>query len=131
MSDVTFLARNRIEESSLLRVFDRETGLLCDTAEKPSDAAVAVLMTMEHEEGCQFRISFAWPAHVQLSTTHARLAQIIADDFRTEILFESEISVCNTPAEEWVLATPGGIHACTGRISAYEITLCRFGLKTK
>ncbi|UOD28107.1 hypothetical protein INH39_21890 [Massilia violaceinigra] len=108
MNEVPFFVKRLIDQRDLLRFFERELGLSCDSILHPKDTALAFLMTIEHDEGFRHYVYLFWREGPVFDKSLAQLAQIFADEFATEILFESESSIADTSAEEWQLAVPGG-----------------------
>ncbi|NHZ42029.1 hypothetical protein [Massilia aquatica] len=108
MNEVPFFVRRQIDQRDLLRFFERELGLSCESILHQKDTALAFLMTIEHDEGFRHYVYLFWREGPVLDKSLAQLAPIFADEFATEILFESESSIADTSAEEWLLAVPGG-----------------------
>lgn len=112
MKEVSIFTRRQIDERDLLRVFERELDLSCESLAYPKEPSVAFLMTSEYEHGFPFSAYFFWREGPVFDKSLAQLAQIFADEFDTDVLFESETSIVGVVGEpwveEWLLAVPGG-----------------------
>jgi len=106
MGDLNFFLRNAASEERLLELFERETGLACESMDHLKEQAVALLTSTSYDEGFRFGISLCWPQHLGTAKTLVQLAKALAADLKEEVLFESERSVSDSAAEEWLLVSP-------------------------
>lgn len=75
-------------------------------------------MLIEYSEGFRLGISLTWRPSSDVVLRIGELAQCLANEFQSEVLFEAEDSISDTGQERWLLATPGQKELRAVRIEA-------------
>lgn len=115
---LTLYTRRELPTARLIEVLSRETGLPCCNGTYPDPSAVAVLLTATNATGLLHVVNLVWPPGADSAAPTARVAQAIADDFDTDVLFEADDPATDGVDGPWLLAVAKG-----GRPRAVSVRL--------
>lgn len=107
-NDIILFLRAAVAEEALIDAVARLTGMACASENAPDPAAPALFIALDYQEGFLSGFSLSWPASHEASIGVAALAQGLADQFGTDVLFDAEDTLPDLNGETWRLVVPGG-----------------------
>jgi hypothetical protein len=107
-NDIILFLRAAVADDALLDAVARLTGMACASDSVPDPAAPALFIALDYQVGFLSGFSLSWPASHDRRIDVAALAQGLADQFGTEVLFDAEDTLPGVNGETWRLAAPGG-----------------------
>ncbi|HEX8612723.1 MAG TPA: hypothetical protein VF800_15660 [Telluria sp.] len=118
--DIILFLRAAVADEALQGAVARLTGMACSNEHVPGPNAPALFIALDYQEGFLSGFSLSWPASLGAAISVAALAQGLADQFATEVLFDAEDTLPGADGETWRLAAPGGQGLCVVAVRQIE-----------